>query len=158
MSCCVLRSQRHLLWLQVEIIQQRAVCALSELVQQCCKHVARPEAARQLHSCVEAVWLLRRLSNDAVARMQLLDQAALIPALVRLLGLCSRVQDWRVFGSTGEPIQRLSAQSRSALQAAVESLLCSLADHQDQRLLVRQHAILQQWQGSVFDITGVLSD
>ena len=158
-TCCsALRSQRHLLWLQVEIIQQQAVCALSALMQQCCNHVARPEAAHQLYSCVEAAWLLRRLSNDAVARIQLMDQEGLIPALVRLLGLCSRVQDWRVFESTAEPVQRLPAQSRSALQAAVESLLCSLADHQDQRLLVRRHAILQQWQGSVLDMTGVLSD
>ena len=107
---------------------------------------------------MEAVWLLRRLSSDAVARIQLMDQEDLIPALVRLLGLCSRVQDWRVFESTGEPIQRLSAQSRTPLQAAVESLLCRLADHQNQRLLVRRHAILQQWQGSVLDITAILSD
>ena len=142
----------------MEIIQQRAVCALSTLVQQCCNHVARPEAVHQLHSCVEAVWLLRRLSNDAVARIQLADQEDLIPALVRLLGMCSRVQSWRMFDSSGERIQRLSAQSRSALQAAVESLLCSLADQQDQRLLVRQQTILQQWQGSLFDITGVLID
>ena len=156
--CCALRCQQHLLWLQVDIIQQRAVCALSSLVQQCCNHVVRPEAVHQLHSCVEAAWLLRRLSNDAVARIQLMDQENLIPALVRLLGLCSRVQNWRMFDLGEERVQRLSAQSRSALQAAVESLLCSLADHQDQRLLVRQHAILQQWQGSVIDITGVLID
>ena len=134
------------------------MCALSSLVKQCCNHVARPQAAHQLHSCMEAVWLLRRLSSDAVARIQLMDQEDLIPALVRLLGLCSRVQDWRVFESTGEPIQRLSAQSRTPLQAAVESLLCRLADHQNQRLLVRRHAILQQWQGSVLDITAILSD
>ena len=134
------------------------MCALSTLVQQCCSHVSRPEAVHQLHSCVETVWLLRRLSNDAVARIKLMDQEDLIPALVRLLGLCSRVQDWRMFDSSAERIQHLSAQSRSALSAAVESLLCSLADHQDQRLLVRRHAILQQWQGSVIDITAILID
>ena len=144
--------------LQVETTQQRGVHALAALLQRCSTQLARPTATQELHACIEAAWLTWRLSNDAVARLQLLDEEQLLPAVVAMLGLCSRVQDWRVHDLHGNKVHQMPPESRGALQAAAEAVLCSLADEEEQKVVIRQQAILQQWQGSSLNISELLVD